>query len=188
MNSRLNAIQNDLYRRFGKNDFEINEYLKVNMIPQIKFMNTKRLVDYYRDNNYLLYIFYQIKYQHYKVKFGIDIPACVKIGQGFVIEHIGGITVNPQVVIGDNCSIYNGVTIGIEKRGKREGVPIIRNKVWIGANSVIVGKITIGENVLIAPGTFVNCDVPDNSIVLGNPSHIISNSQATKGYIENIIY
>ena len=104
-----------------------------------------------------------------------------------MIEHIGGITINPEVVIGNNCNIYNGVTIGVEKRGKREGTPIIGNRVWIGANSVVVGNVSIGDNVLIAPGAFVNFDVPENSIVLGNPGKIIRNIHATDKYIINTV-
>lgn len=55
--------------------------------------------------------------------------------------------------------------------------------VWIGINSTVVGKVTIGDNVLIAPNTFVNFDVPSNSIVIGNPAKIISDTNAADGYI-----
>lgn len=57
------------------------------------------------------------------------------------------------------------------------------NKVWIGVNSTIVGNIKIGDNVLIAPNSFVNCNVPSNSIVIGNPCFIKHNDKATEGYI-----
>ena len=57
----------------------------------------------------------------------------------------------------------------------------------MGTNSVIVGRITIGNNVLIAPNTFVNFDVPNNSIVIGNPAKIISKEKATEGYINKKI-
>ena len=58
---------------------------------------------------------------------------------------------------------------------------------WIGTNSVIVGGIKIGNNVLIAPNSFVNYDVPSNSIVVGDYKNIISKSNATKNYIHNTI-
>ena len=61
---------------------------------------------------------------------------------------------------------------------------MIGNNVCMNANSIIVGHATIGDNVLIAPGAFVNFDVPDNSIVIGNPGQIISrNSSPTAKYI-----
>ena len=77
--------------------------------------------------------------------------------------------------------------IGQENRSERKGCPVIGNKVWIGTNSTIVGSIKIGDNVLIAPNTFVNCDIPSNSIVFGNPAIIKENMHATDSYINNII-
>ena len=62
-------------------------------------------------------------------------------------------------------------------------MPTIKDNVWIGTNAVIVGNITIGEDVLIAPLTYVNFDVPDHSIVIGNPGKIISRENATEDYI-----
>ena len=113
-------------------------------------------------------------------------PSC-KIGKGFYIGHPFNITINPKVEIGNNVNIHKGVTIGQENRGKRKGVPIIGNKVWIGVNTVIVGKIRIGENVLIAPNTFVNTDIPSDSLVFGNPCVIKHKSDATEGYICNAV-
>lgn len=76
------------------------------------------------------------------------------------------------------------MTIGQQNRGKYKGFPTISENVWIGANSIIVGSITIGTNVLIAPGSYINYDVPDNSIVIGNPAIIKSNEDATDGYLQ----
>jgi serine O-acetyltransferase len=59
--------------------------------------------------------------------------------------------------------------------------------VWIGANAVIVGGITIGSNVLIAPNSYVNFDVPANSVVVGNPGAIYATERATEAYINNKI-
>ena len=95
--------------------------------------------------------------------------------------------INPKTIIGKNCNIAQGVTIGQTNRGKSIGVPKIGNEVWIGANAVIVGGITIGDNVLIAPNAYVNMDVPSNSVVVGNPAQIIPNENATDGYINNKI-
>ena len=97
--------------------------------------------------------------------------------------HAYCITINPNVVIGKNCNIHKGVTIGQENRGIRKGCPKIGNEVWIGVNTSIVGNIKIGNDVLIAPNTFVNCDIPSHSIVIGNPCIIKHCDHATKGYI-----
>ena len=89
--------------------------------------------------------------------------------------------------MGKNINIATGVTIGQENRGKRKGCPTISDNVWIGTNSVIVGNITIGTDVLIAPLSYVNFDVPDHSIVVGNPAKIIHRENATEGYISRTV-
>lgn len=117
----------------------------------------------------------------------IEIPTSTKIDGGLYIGHPYSITINPLAVLGKNINIHKGVTIGQENRGKRKGTPTIKNDVWIGVNTVIVGNITIGDDVLIAPNSFVNCDIPPHSIVFGNPCTIRSCSFATKDYINNRI-
>lgn len=108
------------------------------------------------------------------------------VGHGFMIGHCGNIVINPNVVFGNYISISNGVTIGNIKNGEKAGCPKIGSNVVINANAVIVGGITIGDNVLIAPNSFVNFDVPSNSIVLGNPGMIISKENPTFNHIATI--
>lgn len=75
------------------------------------------------------------------------------------------------------------MVLRLEWGGVKKGVPTIGNDVWIGPNAVVVGGITIGDNVLIAANSFVNFDVPPDSIVIGNPGKIIPSKRATEGYI-----
>jgi serine O-acetyltransferase len=79
------------------------------------------------------------------------------------------------------------VTIGRAYKDGKIGRPTIDDYVWIGTGSVLVGNISIGKNVLIAPNTFVNFNVPDNSLVIGNPAKIIQRDNPTKYYINNIL-
>ena len=117
------------------------------------------------------------------LKTGIQIPYNTHIGRGFRIVHFGHIVVNPMAVIGDNFNICQGCLIG-NAEGKRSGVPIIGNNVCMQPNSIIIGGVKIGNDVLIAPGAFVNFDVPDQSIVIGNPGKIIPRIESpTKKYI-----
>ena len=114
---------------------------------------------------------------------GIQIPSSTKIGPGLKIGHFGNIVVNPGAVIGKNFNIANGCLIG-NAQGKKAGVPTIGNNVCMSANSSIIGGVHIGDDVMIAPGSLVNFDVPDNSIVIGNPGRIIQKeSSPTKKYI-----
>ena len=137
--------------------------------------------------NLIPYFYYKLALKKYTFKFGYDIPSHTKIGKGFYINHLNGITINPQVVIGNNVNMTKGVTIGQTNRGSKKGVPVIGDRVWIGANATIVGKINIGNNVLVAPNSYINFDVPDNSVVIGNPAKIIDNKNATTGYINNLV-
>ena len=114
---------------------------------------------------------------------GIQIPSKTKIGPGLQFGHWGTIVVNPSTTIGRNFAIAHGCLIG-NAQGKRKGVPLLGDNVIMNANSMIVGNVKIGNNVLLAPGAFVNFDVPDNSIVIGNPGKIIPrDSSPTKKYI-----
>lgn len=61
------------------------------------------------------------------------------------------------------------------------------DRVWVGSGAVIVGRITVGDDVLIAPNAYVNCDVPAHSIVVGNPCKITPRNNATEHYIENLV-
>ena len=85
--------------------------------------------------------------------------------------------------LGDNVNLHKGCTIGRENRGKREGVPSIGDNVAVGINATVIGNIHIGNDVMIAPNSFVNFDVPDHSIVIGNCGVIHHRDDATKGYI-----
>lgn len=181
-----NVIISDLYRRQGKSSFK--DLLKaLFMVPQFKIVYFKRKCEYFKHKSRLMYILYRLIYEHYQVKYNTQIPANVKIGNGFAIGHYGGIVINPDAIIGKNVNIFNGVLVGTEFRGKRQGVPVIGDRVWIGTNAVIVGNIKIGNNVLIAPNSYVNFDVPDNSIVVGNPAKVISNEKATYKYIDHTV-
>lgn len=108
------------------------------------------------------------------------------IGEGFQLYHRGTIFIGP-VKIGKNCCISHNVTIGRSYKSGQIGRPTIGDYVWIGTGAVLVGKITIGNNVLIAPNAFVNFDIPNNSIVIGNPGKIIRKDNPTKYYINDIL-
>lgn len=128
-------------------------------------------------------IIYKLIFSFWKNLKGIELSADTQIGPGLYIGHPWGITINPQCIIGSNVNIHKGVTIGQENRGIRKGCPQIGNCVWIGVNATVVGNIVIGDDVFIAPNSFVNFNVPSHSIVIGNK--ILSCKNATEGYINN---
>ncbi|MFA9492827.1 serine O-acetyltransferase [Streptococcus sp. E17BB] len=137
--------------------------------------------------NPIIKFFYRFIFQRLCYRYHVELHPNTKIGPGLYLGHIVGITFNPDVIIGKNVNIHKGVTLGQENRGSRRGSPIIGDNVWIGINSTIVGRVTIGDDVLIAPNTYVNCDVPSHSVVFGNPCIIKSKENATEAYINNRI-
>jgi serine O-acetyltransferase len=132
------------------------------------------------------YIYNRILFHHFRFKYGFDISPTTHIGPGLYIGHFGGIVISPHTILGTNINIAQGVTIGAESRGSRAGAPTLEDRVWVGANAVIVGKVTIGHDALIAPGAYVNFDVPSMAVVLGNPGKVVSHSGSI-GYINRTI-
>ena len=181
MNRSKEWILSDLYRNSIEN-YTLKTKIKLSLFyPTIRYMILFRKIQFC--NNKFRRFFLRYKLKKLSLKTHIQIPVGTKIDKGFYIGHLGRIIINPETNIGKNMNITTGVVIGRVNTGKKEGCPTIGNEVWIGANSVIVGKIKIGNNVLIAPNAYVNFDVPDNSIVIGNPGVIHYKDNPTKGYI-----
>ncbi len=177
----MKEIQADLFRYTGKDKrSRIKDWFLRS--PELKYMILFRKAQGKKGHR-ILYQYYKWRLFVMSRKTLIQIPPEVTIGRGFYIGHTGPVIINPRVKIGQNCNIATGVTIGQENRGVRKGTPVIGNKVWIGTNAVIVGNIRIGNDVLIAPNAYVNTDIPDHSIVIGNPAKIIPKENAVQGYI-----
>lgn len=147
----------------------------------------KKWLKYFRKiqtcSNKYLRLYFRARYRALCRRRGIEIPSNTKIGEGLYLGHVYNITINPQAVIGKNCNIHKGIVIGQTNRGPKKGVPVIGNSVWIGINAAIVGGITIGDDVMIAPNSFVNCDIPSHSVVFGNPCIIKPRENATEEYV-----
>lgn len=175
----------DFYRYYGGKCGTLNKLF----VPiEVKFIKALRKAQYYRENgNRFLYWYWELKKRRLSTKTHIQIPTVASIGPGLHISHFGRIIVNSKVVLGKNVTLNTGITIGQTNRGEKKGVPTIGNNVWIGSNCVIVGNIHIGDDVFIAPNSFVTTDIPSHSLVIGNPIKIIQRENATEGYLENTI-
>lgn len=183
MPEKYTIIQRDFYRENGKwlSKFEI--WAKC-VNPNLHFIYILRKTQKYKKKSFLG-LFWRFVLRHHQIKYGFQIYPETQIGDGFYLGHWGSLVINPNTKIGKNCNIAQGVTIGQQNRGKNTGIPVIGNEVWIGANAVIVGGVMIGNNVLIAPNSYVNFDVPSDSVVMGNPGKIYPKDDATEGYINN---
>ena len=121
-------------------------------------------------------------YGHYTYKYGISIPLETRIGPGLYIGHFGGIHVNEHVVIGANCNLNQGVTIGKHSRGERKGCPTLGDGIYVGPGAKIFGGIRIGHDVAIGANAVVTRDLPDHAVAVGVPARVISQAGAA-GYI-----
>lgn len=177
----MEILRRDLYRYEGERARLLSTRLRYFFfVPGYTYIHFMRKCRY---GNKLLFPlrFCLLKITQYITH--IQIPYSTSIGSGFRIVHFGAIVVNPNAQIGKNFNISHGCLIG-NAQGKRAGTPVIGDNVCMNANSVIIGNCKIGNNVLIAPGAFINFDVPDNSIVIGNPGKIIQReSSPTAKYI-----
>ena len=177
------TFSKDLYRYYGDD----GESLVMRMLrpPELRYIALFRKANACTFRP--LKLFYTVKLKRLSYKTLIQIPERTQIGEGFYIGHSGRVIINPEAKLGKNMNVSTGVVIGYENRGSRKGAPTFDGNCWIGANSVIVGNVRIGEDVLIAPLTFVNFDVPPHSIVVGNPAKIIHKENATEAYICNVV-
>lgn len=177
------VIHYDFYRLTGKKPSLIS-FIRALWVPGFRYLFVFRSIQATRFS--ILRLFLKFLLRHYQFKFGYQIPPQAKIGRGLLFGHFGTIIINGEAVIGENCNISAGAVIGAASRGYRKGAPTIGSSVWIGANAIVVGNISIGDNVLIAPGAYVNIDIPNNSLVIGNPCIVKSKLDATVGYINRV--
>jgi serine O-acetyltransferase len=103
---------------------------------------------------------------------GIDLPCEATVGRRLRIDHFGGIVISGDAVLGEDCVVRNGVTIGLRHTGQR-GSPVIGDRVDIGAGAKILGSIRIGDDVIIGANAVVIKDVPPNSIAVGVPARVL---------------
>ncbi|HVK18926.1 MAG TPA: serine acetyltransferase [Fimbriiglobus sp.] len=115
---------------------------------------------------------------------GITVPYGGEIGEGFYIENYGTIVLASRGGIGDNCTVCQGVTIGLAGRKDQREAPVIGNRVYIGPNAVLVGKLTVGDDAVICAGAVVTRSIPPRAVVLGNPARVMSH----EGSFEYIRY
>jgi len=115
-----------------------------------------------------LYLFIQ---RFVEITTGIFLPADVIIGKGLLIMHFGGIVINSGSVIGENCTILHGVTIGNQHPGGKS--PVIGDHVYICAGAKVLGDITVGDYCVIGANAVLTKSIPAYSVAAGIPAKVI---------------
>lgn len=174
----------DYFSITGEKIKKIKLWLRILKNLSIRYIYICRL--YENSKNKINKIILKLLIHRFKQQYGL----CMNfknIDGGVKLIYPNNIVINPKTIIGKNSTIFKGVLIGSVRSGKREGVPIIGDRVVICANAVVVGGIKIGNDVMIAPNSFVNFDVPDNSLVIGNPAKIHYKENPSKDYLNTIL-
>ena len=152
-------------------DPAIKTSLEVFLYPSFKAVLRYRIAHkLYLKKHYFLARWYS---QRTVRKTGIEIHPGAKIGKGFFIDHGTGVVIGETTEIGDNVTLYQGVTLGGtgKETGKRH--PTIGNNVMISAGARVLGSFTVGDNSKIGAGSVVLSEVPPNSTVVGVPGRVV---------------
>ena len=104
--------------------------------------------------------------------YGIELPYTAKIGKRLRIEHQGVVVVHTRAVIGDDCRLHQGVTLGAHEHNGVLGIPTLGNRVYVGANASIIGGVTVGDGAKVGAGAVVIKDVPPGATAVGVPAQV----------------
>lgn len=107
---------------------------------------------------------------------GIHLNPANVIGPGFYIGHYGGIWISPLAKLGANCTVSQGVTIGLGGNRDRSRGPELGDRVWVGPNAVITGRVRIGNGAVIGANSLVASNLPENAVAVGVPARVIGYS------------
>lgn len=117
---------------------------------------------------------------------GIEIHPGARIGEGFFIDHGMGVVIGETTEIGENCMLYQGVTLGGTSMHKTKRHPTLGNNVVVGTGAQIIGAITVGDNVRIGAGSVVVKPVPPNCTVVGVPGRIVAKVDPSNGTVQKL--
>lgn len=120
---------------------------------------------------WLLDRWYSVAYGFVQLVTGISIPRSAEIGPGLRIHHFGGVVVHEKAVIGANCTLRHGVTIGDRHHGGP--VPVLEDDVEFGVYAQVLGGVRVGRGAKIGAMAVVLSDVPAGATAVGNPARVI---------------
>jgi serine O-acetyltransferase len=126
-----------------------------------------------------LSVLYRALFRTVRNVYGIELPYSAKIGRRVIFEHQHGIVVHGQTVIGDDCIIRQGVTLGIRSMDRLTEAPVLGRGVNVGAGAVIIGPVQVGDGASIGANAVVLKDVPAGALAIGVPAKLTPRSNVT---------
>lgn len=125
-----------------------------------------------------LSVAYRALYRTVRNLYGIELPYSAKVGRRVVFEHQHGIVVHGQTVIGDDCIIRHGVTLGIRSMERLAEAPVLGRGVNVGAGAKVIGPVHVGDGAAIGANAVVLKDVPAGALAIGVPAHVVQRGSA----------
>lgn len=117
-------------------------------------------------------VLYRFLHRYVRNHYGIEVHYTAKIGRRFCIAHQNGVVIHEHAVIGDDCTIRQGVTLGANAKYEMQG-PTLGNHVDVGAGAMILGKVKVGDNSRIGANAVITMNVPANSLAVAQPARVI---------------
>jgi serine O-acetyltransferase len=125
---------------------------------------------------HLVLFFYHVWWKQVEVATGISISPDCRIGPGLYIGHFGQIILHTDVVIGKDCNLSQGVTIGLGRKDGNWGIPRLGDRVYIAPGAKVVGPITLADGTVVGANAVVTKDTDENAVVAGVPARVISHA------------
>ncbi len=176
-------IYADFYRAYGEN---LSKKQIILMLLNLSYQGPKYIL-YMRISNYFyktkrrfLAKLIAVRLMKMSLKHGVEISYKSIIGEGLSIPHCNSIIIGEATVIGKNCTILQGVTVGSNLFKARYKLAILGDNVLVGAGAKIIGPVKIGNNVTIGANSVVTKDIPDNVVVAGSPAKIVAQKPAVE--------
>ncbi|WP_081423395.1 serine acetyltransferase [Methylococcus capsulatus] len=174
------ALKADTYRQYGRFSYGLllrGIFTKRTFRVAVTMRICQGLAESYGFFKLFLPIF-QLLHRFATHSAAMDLSWRTDIGAGIALTHGWGLVVTSKAKIGNNVTLFHGVTLGSRDRISRNGerlseYPILEDEVWVGPHAIIIGGVTIGRGSRIAGGAFVMESVPPYSVVAGNPSAIV---------------
>lgn len=158
------------YERFTPHKFNFGAcFIRLIRNHELRYIFWGRINQ--ESDNKIIQIISSMIIRSYRRKYGLELNFC-NLGGGIRLIHPWNITMNSNAIIGRNCTLFKGCTIGAVDEGINKGCPIMGDDVTVYANATICGNIKVGNRVKVAAGAFINFNVPDDATVIGNPGVI----------------
>lgn len=161
----------DEIKNISKRDPAVKSKLELILYPSLHAVIFHKLAHFlYRKRFFFLARFIS---QFSRFLTGIEIHPGAQLGKRIFFDHGMGIVIGETAIIGDDCIIFHGVTLGGLSSNKVKRHPTLKNNVMIGAGAKLLGDITIGNNVKIGANSVVLKNIPDNTVAVGIPARIV---------------